>query len=224
MQPFWEIMDRLAKKVSPYVPFTITNTVGRNVDKKYKTVLDIGCGEGIPMALINKHGGFHAVGLDIHGPSLNQAKKAGYHDDLILCNVQKLPIKRKSFDVAICVEVIEHLRKDEGWKLLEEMEEIARSQLVISTPVEWPFETSPGDPYGHRATWSPADFKKRGYNLRGIGLRGVRMSAKGINGLWPSLPRPFRPLCYIVWVLAGPFVWFFPRLADFMVATKNISG
>jgi len=52
-----------------------------------------------------------------------------------LCDVRKLPFKQKSFDTVLCMEVIEHLEKEEAIRLIEDMEKIARKKIIITTPV-----------------------------------------------------------------------------------------
>ena len=61
-------LDRLALRFRPYVPFSALNTVWRKLDKSSKTILDVGCGKGEPMAFINRHGKFKVVGIDIFKP------------------------------------------------------------------------------------------------------------------------------------------------------------
>ena len=41
-----------------YVPFTNWNLVWRHLDKKAKSILDVGSGKGKPMRFLNRHGCF----------------------------------------------------------------------------------------------------------------------------------------------------------------------
>jgi len=43
-------------------------------------------------------------------------------------------IESKSFDIVIAMDLIEHLPKSDGYKLLYEMERIARKACMIMTP------------------------------------------------------------------------------------------
>ena len=46
----------LVRKLRPYIPFSALNTVWRKLDKSSRTILDVGCGKGEPMAFINRQG------------------------------------------------------------------------------------------------------------------------------------------------------------------------
>ncbi len=98
-------------------------------------ILDVGCGEGGPVALVAKHNRLNVVGLDIFKPSLDKAKRLESYQDLILGDVRYLPIKDKSVDVAVSVAVLEHLEKPGGEELLSELERVSKRMTVISCPV-----------------------------------------------------------------------------------------
>jgi 2-polyprenyl-3-methyl-5-hydroxy-6-metoxy-1,4-benzoquinol methylase len=69
-------IDYLTKKLRPYIPFSALNAVWRKLDKSSKTILDVGCGKGEPMAFINRKGKFKVVGIDILSPTLTKLKKS----------------------------------------------------------------------------------------------------------------------------------------------------
>ena len=123
---FAESIEELVRRLRPYIPFSALNTVWRKLDKSSKTILDVGCGKGEPMAFINRHGRFKAVGIDIFRPYLVEARRKGVYHDLILGDVRFLPFKDKSFDAVICMEVLEHLEKEDGEKLLLELERVVK--------------------------------------------------------------------------------------------------
>lgn len=74
----------------------------------------------------------------------------------------------KSVDTIFLIDVVEHLAKPDGLKLLKPTEKIARCQLVIFTPLgffpqkhsdgkdAWGYEG--GDWQTHRSGWCPDDF------------------------------------------------------------------
>lgn len=77
--------------------------------------------------------------------------------------------ERYSVDTIYLIDVIEHLTKEEGKKLLERTEKIARKQIVIFTPLEFIEQKKlPGnkDAWGldgadfqeHKSVWTPDDF------------------------------------------------------------------
>lgn len=221
-----EVVDwynKSARKLRPYLLFTEKNTVRRMMNQGCKTILDIGCGTGELARFINKDRKFHIVGLDLCKVAIREAKRNDYYSDCVVCDARSLPFKKKSFDQVCALEVIEHLYKESGRRLFKEMEDIARIQVIISCPVEWPvptYQTAEEYLYGHKASWKPSELKEQGYKVRGLGLRGIRLSGsgKGERGLWYNAPWLLRPLILLIWVFSGPFVWFFPKLADNMVA------
>lgn len=76
--------------------------------------------------------------------------------------------RRKSFEVVTCLEVLEHLEKIYGYKLLKGIEELACRRVVISTPSFFhvpPLEDSPG--FSYVSFWSQEGLKALGFKLRG---------------------------------------------------------
>ncbi len=106
------------------------------LNKKAKTILDLGCGRGEQMRARNRRARLLATGADGYLPALKQARHNKTHTlGLILCDVGFLPIKRKSVDIVLCSQVIEHLSKIDGVALLADIEKIASIQVVVGTPV-----------------------------------------------------------------------------------------
>ena len=217
---FLDRLDILAQKARPWIPFTALNTVWRMLDKEARTVLDIGCGKGEPMRFINRRKQFYAVGADIFKPYLKEYKRQGIHNEYVLCDVRHLPFADRSYDIVLCMEVLEHLEREEGKKLLSDMERIARKQVILSTPAgNYKQETYDENPHQeHKYLWIPREMRERGYELIGIGLRNLG----GKSGIQSPLPRLLWPIMNFIWVLAGPVVYFLPGLAGDMVCKKKI--
>lgn len=57
------------------------------------------------------------MGIDIFRPYLEEVRRKGVYHDLILGDVRFLPFKEKSFDAVICMEVLEHLERQDGERL-----------------------------------------------------------------------------------------------------------
>lgn len=214
------LLDKLAQKARPRIPFTALNTAWRSMNKDSQSILDVGCGRGETMGFINRNTRYFSVGIDIFEPYLRECKRQRIHSQYVLGDVRNLPFRDKSFDIVLCLEVLEHLGRKEGETLLNEMEVIAKKQVVLSTPVgNYKQESFDGNPHQeHKYTWSPKEMKALGYRVIGIGLRNLG----GKAGIQSPLPRPLRLLVNIIWVLAGPLVYFFPGLAGDMVCTKEI--
>ncbi len=214
--------SELVLKMRPYLLFTALNTAGRVLDKQGQSILDIGCGRGEPIRFINRHGRFFTVGVDAFEPYLRECQRCGTHNEYVLCDIRRLPFRRKSFDVVLCLEVLEHLEKEEGKQLIDTMEGIASKQVIISTPIgEYEQHTYDGNPYQeHSMSWSPAELKELGYRVRGHGISHLG----GETGLVSRLPKTLGPLADIIYILAGPLVYFLPQLAGHVVCSKKLKS
>lgn len=112
----------IAVPITDLLPFYPTNIVRRGLNRDVRSILDIGCGYGRVMELINKHRKLFSVGMDGWIKCITYDKQRNIHDNYVLCDARFIPFRRKSFDTVICTEMIEHLSKAEGLKLIEEME------------------------------------------------------------------------------------------------------
>jgi SAM-dependent methyltransferase len=74
-------------------------------------VLDVGYGRGIAYRYATR-----IVGVDVHLPSLKRARKVC--EDVVYADARYLPFKDESFDTVVAVEVIEHMAKRDGYRLL----------------------------------------------------------------------------------------------------------
>jgi len=184
-------------------------------------ILDVGCGEGGPVALVAKHNNYRIVGLDIFKPSLDKAKGSGTYQDLALADVRHLPFKDKSVDVAVSVAVLEHLDKHDGEKLLSELERVSRRMMVISCPVgKWEQESYDNNPYQeHKYVWSVGELRDKGFrDMNGVGLKG--MSGK----LWGSLLRtPIGLMLGTISLLGTLVSYWIPEVASSIVAWRRLS-
>ena len=127
----------------------------RNNVKEDDVVLDIGCGiktyQDVECKLM--------VSLDGWMPL--------YPD--ILANLEEgvLPISNNSIDVILIIDVIEHIEKINGLKIIDESKRVTRRSIILFTPLWW--EEDPGrhredlwsfaNPYKyHKSLWSKEDF------------------------------------------------------------------
>jgi len=213
-------MDRFIRRARPYIPFTPPNLAWQVSDKKVKSILDVGCGTGEPMKFFKRHGRFFAVGIDVHYPYLKECKAKVTHDQYVLCDARRLPFKRESFELILCLELLEHLEKQAGKELIGAIEDISRYQLIISTPVgermQKPYHNNPYQE--HKSRWLPDEFTALEFTVRGLGLPNV--SSRRITD---CLPKCLRLLVLLLWVIASPFTYFFPELGGSMVCSKKLN-
>ena len=182
--------------------------IGKNIG----SLLDVGCGIG-KYKVFAKH---YSVGIDIFENSLEMSKRNGYYYELILGDVRNLDFANKSFDGVICTDVIEHISKEDGYKLLDKMESISRKIIVITTP--WGSDLikrhNPNPYNDHHSGWMPEEFEARGYKI--IPLNSLRW--RRYSDGWTETA-----IHYGLSILCSPIVYLFPKwLSDNFMAVKEI--
>jgi SAM-dependent methyltransferase len=70
--------------------------------------LDVGCGTGNSYAMEMRRRGASYVGVDVSAEAVGVARAAGL-DARVIVDAGELPFEDESFELAICVEVFEHL-------------------------------------------------------------------------------------------------------------------
>ncbi len=71
----------------------------------------------------------------------------------------------KKYDIVTCMDGIEHLKPEDGIRLLERMEKLA-PQRVLFTPLGnmWVGHVDDPNPLVHKSEWHPIDFERRGWS------------------------------------------------------------
>jgi 2-polyprenyl-3-methyl-5-hydroxy-6-metoxy-1,4-benzoquinol methylase len=100
-----------------------------------ESVLDVGCGEGFTIErLLAVDGRLPMQGLDYDWPALLRAKES--HPDVFfqMGDIRRLPYGRDSFDLVLCLEVLEHLKEPSA--ALDELKRVSGRHCLISVPNE----------------------------------------------------------------------------------------
>lgn len=100
--------------------------VVRLIPEDVKSLLDVGCGNGIITNMIKKP---FVVGLDFARIPLNQVKT-----NKIQGTIDQLPIKSNEFDLIILTEVLEHLENKIYIKATNEIKRLRAKYILISVP------------------------------------------------------------------------------------------
>ena len=156
-----------------------------------KTVLDVGCGNASPLRFIS---GMHLTGVDGYARALEEARERRTHDEYVLSDVKKVAevFPRRRFDACVALDVIEHLEKEDGWRMLEGMQKLATRCVVIFTPNGFmPQKSKDGDLQEHLSGWTADEMRSRGYRI--LGMYGP----KWIRGEYANVK--YRPR--VLWVL-----------------------
>lgn len=171
-----------------------------------QSVLDVGC--GVCMTVRNL-GVPQSTGLDGYEPSVKKARELNTHDEIKLGSVCDLAASfpPKQFDACMAMDVIEHLPKEGGYKLMQEMETIARKRVVFFTPSGFKPQghAEAGDLQAHLSGWEPNEMRAKGYKVIGA------LGPKGLRGEYHRLkykPKVFWGLvalvCHLLWTRWRP--------------------
>lgn len=149
-------LDRLT--FAPLIAkYACTTELERKIARSCRSVLDVGCGTNSPLGRFVQRVEY-SVGVNAFGPALIQSRNARIHDDYRLMDVRDLEdaFQEKSFDCVLASDVMEHLTKEDGLKLVDAMERIARKKVVIFTPKGFlPQDAYSGNPMQrHLSGWT----------------------------------------------------------------------
>jgi len=192
------------------------------------SVLDLGCGPNSPIKYCRVK---YSVGVDVFRPYIEESKKKKIHNKYILKDITRINFKPKSFDAVIMIDVLEHLEKEQGRKLLKKAEKWAKKKVIVSTPNGFISQKAidKNSFQAHLAGWTPEEMRELGYKGYGMAgwkfLRRENISEKvNQEGDIFSTIR-FRPKSFwlIISELTQAITYFFPKLAFevFYVKTKQ---
>jgi 2-polyprenyl-3-methyl-5-hydroxy-6-metoxy-1,4-benzoquinol methylase len=99
-----------------------------------ESVLDAGCGEGETLARLEDVLGERVAAIDVLDECVAYTKQRLPHVDASMASVYELPFEDRSFDLVVCLEVMEHL--DRPAEALRELSRVSRGDLVVSVPYE----------------------------------------------------------------------------------------
>jgi len=146
-------------------------------------VLDAGCGEGLGLSRLaaSLHRA-RLLGVDRNAAAMSLARARHPQADLLLADVCRLPFASGSFDLAACLEVLEHV--DEPSQAVRELARVTRGRVLMSVPNQPFFALSNlafgrnlryrGDDPGHRHAWRGRTFAR--VVSRVMPLHGVHYS------------------------------------------------
>ena len=131
------------------------------------TLLDLGCGIGQAVDSLKCK---QITGIDIWDYS-----KLYPHKFILKALKDLNEIPSNSYDIVFALDIIEHLSKTDGWKLIEDCERIARKKVFFLTPKDWdenrdavekPKFWSYGNKYNyHKTLWSINEFESKNYKI-----------------------------------------------------------
>lgn len=147
------------------------------------TVLDLGCGIMIGYDELKYKS---ILGVDIWAKYLDNIKHK--KNTVMLGMTDTHRFMDDSYDVVICLDVVEHLDYDLALKVLDECKRICRKKAIVFTPIEFkPNHQNEGGAWNlgdnvfqnHLCVVSKNDMQLRGYNVTkqmGEGWLGIYKS------------------------------------------------
>lgn len=141
------------------------------------SLYDIGCGAGNHLDNLSYEQKQAWVGIDSHQGSLDIAAEKQIYSSLVCADVisflQKCPDSCVDSVLASCV--IEHMPKEVGFRLIEEMKRVCRVSAIVFTPNGYvpqpPDRDNPANE--HVSGWSPNDFIANQFEID-CGLYGFK--------------------------------------------------
>jgi len=213
-----EKYNKFAKIVFPYVPFTYYWYLKNVAGTKGATILDLGCGWGEPMEVLQTAHRREATGVDIFPSYLKASKQKGIYDHLVKADIYTYK-PTHTYDLVICSHVLEHLKKKQGLQVLHKAIKTANKKIIVALPVgDLPQDEYDGNQYQeHLSAWHPKDFKKLGFKVIGITPRFVfgthdRFKDFGV----------FAFLLFFISFVLQPFYSNNPEKCVYMLCVKNI--
>ncbi|NJN17844.1 MAG: class I SAM-dependent methyltransferase [Oscillochloris sp.] len=140
----------------------------RRVTPAPQRILDAGCGEGFAMQVVFGFTNAALVGLDGSAGALQVASTLNPARRFTAGDLLDLPFPDRSFDLVVCMEVLEHL--DDPARGLAELCRVSADWLLLSVPNEPLFRGANflrgknvaawGNDPGHVNHWSSGHFKR----------------------------------------------------------------
>ena len=143
---------------------TQVSSLLNEVKPHWKKGVDLGVGRGEALPILREYVEY-LIGVDYSEDEIRFAK--GY-DELIIADIKEYNVP-VDVDVVFLFDVIEHLYRQDGIKLLTRLQVIP--SVVITTPGRYFEEAGRGQK--HVSLWSINDFQKLGYNVEVFRARTV---------------------------------------------------
>lgn len=179
-----------------------------------ESVLDLGCGFN---SFIEYCKVPYSVGVDLHEPSIEESKEKNIHTKYINADIRTIEFEPKSFDAVIALAVIEHMTKEEGLTLMNNMMKWAKKKVIITTPNGFmPHGIIKDNPLQeHLCGWNTGELRELGFKVIGtLGWKPLRGDA-GVPNIKPAF------LGEVISNITQYATYYFPRLSFVLYAKKE---
>jgi SAM-dependent methyltransferase len=163
------------------------------------SILDAGCGEGETLARLGSSLPPRSVAIDLSEEAVAFTAQRLPRVEVQRQSIDDLPFPDASFDLAICLEVLEHLPDPSAG--LNELARVAADDVVISVPHE---------------PWFRLGSLMRGKYLRGLGNHPEHVNHWRAHSLRAFLERRFEEVS-----VEGSFPWLIAHCRAPRLATRD---
>ena len=191
-----------------------------------KRVLDLGCG---PDSLIQYAPGIeYSLGVEGYAANLAKSKNKKIHSEYCLEKIENFKVGKKSFEAVVLIEVIEHLSKEAGKRVLGEAQGWATQKIILTTPNGF---VEQGGLFGnllekHVSGWTVRELRDLGFKVRGLAgfkfLRQARCVASKDDNLLSSIRWKPRFFWFVIAAFSQLFIYYMPSLAFELLAVRQI--
>lgn len=164
-------------------------------------ILDLGCGYGHWGHLLKTHytslrsEPTHVTAVDIFEGNVEFCQRLGLYDAVIQQDVVAYlsALPAGSFDTVIATELIEHFTREDGTRMLEEIERVTAKVAILSTPNFAAYRGGGETMVGfnewehHLSQWTKADFAQRNYKVFGLSHK-LHKTVPGAYRLFSAFP------------------------------------
>ena len=187
------------KKIIPTMPYLIEKH-----SLRCEKILDLGCGPDSPIKYA-KNCKF-SLGVDGFNEYIIKAKTNNTHSEYKVSNFQNLNFSKNEFDCILLIDVIEHMPKDEGYKLIQKAKKWSK-KIIINSPNGFIKQDSlDGNPLQeHLSGWTESDMSD--LDFRCYGLAGLKFLRKEVdnNTMGDDLLVTIRYYPKIFWFMISAF-------------------
>ncbi len=169
-------------------------------------ILDVGFGYGEwgLMLRTRKNGNPHIVGIDIFKPYYDKQKPLRIYNEIHNINALDYPKNvKETFDIILMSEVLEHIEKKDGYQLLEKLETLCTSLLIVTTPRGETFHGTAVDENIHNchiSGWEPLELQELGFNTQSVDKTPMPKTLKMVDKIRRFLfALPRHPQQIIAW-------------------------
>ena len=195
------------------------------IDKEIQddwTILDAGCGRNSSLKDIKR--GSYKMGLDSYKPYIDESKSKSIHNDYTIGDVRALPFGENSFDCVASIDVLEHLNKDDGLRMIKEVERVAKNKIILTTPNGFlPTYAGPKDnpEESHLSGWTCGELRRLGFKV--YGLNGLKIFWTIKRGQAMGIIR-IPVLSSLIIDISEFIAYYFPSLSFSLFFIKNLNN